>query len=170
MSEQMQIENVVETIELTIKPSDVNLGGRPAKYSPKINARVYKLTLLGLTDIQLAGTLEIDISTFYKWKVDHPKFSEAINKAKEDADAKVANSLYRRALGYERKQKVGEFVDEETGARHTTYKVEHVPADTKAAMFWLKNRQPKIWRDKTETEHSLAPVEFVNDVPRPDEQ
>jgi hypothetical protein len=29
---------------------------------------------------------------------------------------------------------------------------EHVPPDVTAAIFWLKNRQPEKWRDKSETE------------------
>jgi hypothetical protein len=28
---------------------------------------------------------------------------------------------------------------------------ERYPPDTAAAIFWLKNRQPKHWRDKVET-------------------
>ena len=31
---------------------------------------------------------------------------------------------------------------------------DEIPPDTTAMIFWLKNRQPKIWRDKQETEHS----------------
>jgi hypothetical protein len=32
--------------------------------------------------------------------------------------------------------------------------VEHYPPDTTAAVFWLKNRQPDKWRDKTISEVS----------------
>ena len=34
----------------------------------------------------------------------------------------------------------------------------HAPADTQAAIFWMKNRRPDEWRDKTEVQltHSFA--------------
>ena len=28
--------------------------------------------------------------------------------------------------------------------------VKHYPPDTQAASLWLRNRQPQLWRDKTE--------------------
>jgi hypothetical protein len=31
--------------------------------------------------------------------------------------------------------------------------VEHVPPDTTAAIFWLKNRNPAQWRDAWQLEH-----------------
>jgi hypothetical protein len=31
--------------------------------------------------------------------------------------------------------------------------VEHVPPDTTAAIFWLKNRDPAHWRDAWQLEH-----------------
>ena len=31
---------------------------------------------------------------------------------------------------------------------------EHIPAQTVAQIFWLKNRRPAQWRDKQEVEHS----------------
>ncbi|MBM6875783.1 HNH endonuclease [Fusobacterium mortiferum] len=30
----------------------------------------------------------------------------------------------------------------------------HMPGDTTAQIFWLKNRKPEVWRDKTAIEHS----------------
>ena len=32
--------------------------------------------------------------------------------------------------------------------------VEHYPPDTTACIFWLKNRQPALWRDKVQQELS----------------
>lgn len=34
----------------------------------------------------------------------------------------------------------------------------HVPADPSAAMNWLKNRQPEIWRDKQQIEFAREMV------------
>ncbi|GAB7207355.1 hypothetical protein OS21_38510 [Dickeya oryzae] len=32
--------------------------------------------------------------------------------------------------------------------------IKRYPPDTTAAIFWLKNRQPKIWRDKQDINHT----------------
>ena len=32
--------------------------------------------------------------------------------------------------------------------------VKHIPPDTTAQIFWLKNRRPDRWRDKQQIEHS----------------
>ena len=55
--------------------------------------------------------------------------------------------MYGRAKGYE----VTEVRDEvsEQGVKKVTTK-KHVAGDTTAMIFWLKNRQPKQWRDKQE--------------------
>jgi hypothetical protein len=34
--------------------------------------------------------------------------------------------------------------------------IERYPPDTTAAIFWLKNRRPKAWRDKHEMEHGVG--------------
>ena len=44
------------------------------------------------------------------------------------------------------------------GAKKPVYApyVEHVPPDTTAAIFWLKNRDPAHWRDAWQVEHQLG--------------
>jgi hypothetical protein len=44
------------------------------------------------------------------------------------------------------------------GSRQPVYApyVEHVPPDTTAAIFWLKNRDPAHWRDTWQMEHLAA--------------
>ena len=102
----------------------------------------------GLTDEQIAKNIGIATSTFYEWKKKEIEFSEALKKGKEVVDFEVENALLKKALGYTitlNKQKVtkdGDVVD-------ITEEV-HVPPDTTAQIFWLKNRQVKKWRDKVE--------------------
>ena len=60
------------------------------------------------------------MSTFCDWKNKHPEFSEALKRSKEVADFEVENALFKKA-------KMG---------------------DVTAQIFWLKNRQPRKWRDK----------------------
>jgi hypothetical protein len=37
----------------------------------------------------------------------------------------------------------------------TTKLTKHYPPDTTAAIFWLKNRQPGKWRDKTIVDNNI---------------
>lgn len=136
--------------------------GRPTKYKTEYNEQAYKLCLLGHTDEELASFFEVDVSTINNWKIEHPDFFESIKKGKEIADANVAASLYRRANGYSHpdvdiKAVNGEIVE--------TPVIKHYPPDATSAIFWLKNRQPKKWRDKqvTELEGGISIGKDLND-------
>ncbi len=124
-------------------------GGRPLKYNDTMPDLAYKFCLLGATDEDLARNFEVEVSTINKWKLDFPKFSDAIKAGKDEADANVADRLYKRATGYEHKA-VKIFADPKTGAEKIVEYVERYPPDATSMIFWLKNRQRDRWRDKTE--------------------
>ena len=131
-----------------------NLGGRPSLYDEKYNEQVFKLCLLGATDASIANFFNVTETTINNWKLDYPTFFESIKAGREEADAKVAQSLYNRALGYVGKKTItatnqGEITDVKVVD-------EYVGADTTAAIFWLKNRQPHIWRDKKEVDNTSS--------------
>lgn len=102
----------------------------------------------GLTDEQIAKNIGIATSTFYEWKKKELEFSEALKKGKEVIDFEVENALLKKALGYTITIKE-EKLDKD-GCVHTLEKDVHIPPDTTAQIFWLKNRQVKKWRDKVE--------------------
>jgi len=134
-----------------VKKTNNDKMGRPTKYKEEYCDQARKICLLGYTNEDLAKFFEVDVSTIDEWISVYPDFSGSIKEGREDADVDVAMSLRRRALGavvpetkvfcYE-----GDTVTEEVK--------KHYPPDTTAAIFWLKNRQPKYWREKIETEHS----------------
>lgn len=117
----------------------------------------------GLTDEQIAENLDISVASFYNYKNEHLEFLESLKKGKEVADYEVENALFKKALGYNAKVKKAFKVKEvlyENGKRlKETERIEyaedevHIPADTTAQIFWLKNRKPNVWRDKQELEH-----------------
>lgn len=126
--------------------------GRPTKYKDEYCKQAEKICLLGATDDFLADYFEVDVSTINKWKIDHPKFSESIKKGKQEADLKVAESLYHRATGYSHPEiKTATHEGKITDTLEVT---KHYAPDPTALIFWLKNRQPRVWRDKQELEHS----------------
>jgi hypothetical protein len=123
--------------------------GRPSKYDRVNLDELYKLCLLGLTTEQLAEYYKVAPSTFNEWQTKHPKFRDTIKAGKEEADEKVARSLFQKATGYTTKKTT---VKKYPGGESVTeVEIEH-PPDTTSIIFWLKNRQPAIWREKKNIE------------------
>lgn len=131
-------------------------GGRPTDYRDEYCEQVEKLCKLGATDEEIADFFEVHVDTIYEWKSVHPEFSESIKRGKTLADANVADRLYKRATGYSHDAvkiyPVGGGKDDKGNEKPLMVPyTEHYPPDTAAAIFWLKNRQKKKWRDKVET-------------------
>lgn len=142
--------------------------GRPTLYKPEYVDLAYKYCLLGATDNELAMFFDVNQDTINEWKKVHPQFSESLKAGKAKADADVAQKLFKRATGYEHKAvKISASPD---GKEHVTEYIERYPPDTTAAIFWLKNRRPDVWRDKVDQsitgadggpiQHSVA-IRFV---------
>lgn len=125
--------------------------GRPTKYKEEFNDQVEKLCKLGATDKEIADFFEVDVSTVNNWKIDYPEFLESIREGKDLADANIASSLYHRALGYSHADVDIRVVDKTIVQ---TDVIKHYPPDSTAAIFWLKNRRPKDWRDRQEIDHT----------------
>ena len=114
----------------------------------------------GLPEEQIAKNMGVSRSTLSDYKVKYPDILRAIKNSKEVADREVENALFNKATGYTVKLKKPMKVrhveyDEQTGRKIAEYeRIEyieeevHVPADTTAQIFWLKNRKPNEWRDK----------------------
>lgn len=110
----------------------------------------------GLTDEALADYLHISRRSLYKYKREHPEFAEAVQRGKDVFDSRVVESkLLERACGY--------YYDEETSELSATQLPDgnpgvaemilvkivrkHVIPDVGAISLWLKNRNPKRWRE-----------------------
>lgn len=127
--------------------------GRPTDYRPEYCEQAYKLCLLGHTDAELAQFFEVEETTINNWKIKHPEFFESIKNGKQIADADVAVSLYKRAVGYSHPDVEIKVVSDGQGMGSSIEKVDvvkHYPPDPTSMIFFLKNRQPKKWRDKQE--------------------
>jgi hypothetical protein len=136
-------------------------GGRPSSYRAEYAEQAYKLCLLGATDAKLADFFGVSESTLNLWKQVHPKFSESMTAGKDQADAEIAQALFHRAKGYSHPEVDIRVVASEIVQTPLT---KHYPPDTPAASLWLRNRQPKLWRDKQELEHTGAdggPMQFT---------
>jgi len=147
-------------------------GGRPVEYKDEYNVQVEKLCKLGATDAEIADFFNVTEQTINNWKSDFPEFFESIKKGKIIADAEVAHSLHKRAIGYQYEEvtyeKIGPGDDKvEVGeqgmesVKQDLYKkkvvTKEVPPDVAAQNIWLKNRRGRVgkgaqrWADKVET-------------------
>lgn len=114
----------------------------------------------GLTDEQIAKNMGIVPSTFYEWKKKSKEFSETLKKGKEVVDFEVENALLKKALGYTitiKEEKLDKY-----GDVHTLKKDVHVPGDTTAMIFWLKNRKKAQWREKVEVVKTDDDLQKIN--------
>lgn len=108
----------------------------------------------GLTDVQIAKNMGISRDTLYEWKKKYPDISDTLKKGKEIADYEVENALYKRATGYEYKERVQDIIKNNATGEIEKSRIRiierHVPPDTTAQIYWLKNRQPAKWGDRKE--------------------
>lgn len=114
----------------------------------------------GLTEEQIAKNMGISRPSLWEWKKKEISIFNALKKGKEVVDFEVENALLKKALGYtitieeEKLDKYGEV--------HTLKKDVHVPGDTTAQIFWLKNRKKMQWRDKVEISKTDDNLENIN--------
>lgn len=114
----------------------------------------------GLTDEQIAHNMGISRKTLAEWKNKYAPISDTLKNSKEVVDRIVENALFKKACGYtvqvkkpikvrkvEYNDETGKKIREVEEIVETVEEV-HVPADTTAQIFWLKNRKPEAWRDK----------------------
>lgn len=105
----------------------------------------------GLTEEDIAHNMGIKRQTLYEWKKKHPDIDDALKRGKAVIDMKVENALLRRALGYQYNEDTYAVTPDSEGDMILVKRVvKEVQPDTGAAIFWLKNRQPNVWRKESE--------------------
>jgi len=117
------------------------------EYTKSHPERVYKLALLGLTNIELCTAFGISEQTLINWTKRYPTFKNALDDGKQAADAEVALGLFKRARGYITTEEKAFVID---GVIQTVQIKKEIIPDVKAASFWLKNRTAKQtlgWND-----------------------
>lgn len=133
--------------------------GRPSKYKKEFRVQAEKLCKKGFIDNEIADFFDVDVSTLNRWKVAHPEFHESLKESKKHSDSLVVDSLYNRALGFEVEEVKTEKCNSGEKVTVTTKKV---IGDTTAQIFWLKNRQPELWRNNPEPTEEDKTGESLN--------
>ena len=127
-----------------------NKGGRggPSKFEPEYIEIASRLCERGLTDAEIAEVLGVSESTISAWKLRHEEFALALTRSKEQSNAIVEASLFRRANGFER--------EAEKATASGKKVTEYFPPDVAAQRLWLQNRMPEVYREKVEQKHTLS--------------
>lgn len=115
----------------------------------------------GLTMEDIAKNLDIGKTTFFEYMKEYPELKNSIKRNKEEADIIIENELYEKAKG---KTMLLNKVKVLNDGTLIPYQEEtYIPGDTTAQIFWLKNRNPKAWRDKQDIEHTVNAIEVLKD-------
>jgi hypothetical protein len=141
--------------------------GRPSPFKPEYVEQAKKLcAILGATDLEIADFFNVSLRTIANWQTQHPEFRDAIKLGKVEADHRVERSLYNRAVGYSY-DAVKIFCGKD-GVAKVEYR-EHMPPDTTACVFWLKNRRPEQWREKSDVASENVIYAVADHPPSEDE-
>ena len=127
--------------------------GRTPSYTPDYCPIAYKFCLLGATNEDLADVLRVSRNTIGNWLARYPEFKQAMQDGRDVADADVAQALLQKATGFSHEDVKILLKDGE--AEQIEYN-RYFPPDTQAAIFWLRNRRRKQWRERIELEHSVT--------------
>lgn len=112
---------------------------------------VEHLARLGATNAQIAQYFGVAVNTVDEWHKKYRLFKSAMKKGGLEADMKVAESLYKRAIGYQYVEEEYSAVEVEGQKKPLTEMalvkktVKTLPPDVKAAIHWLKVRQREVW-------------------------
>jgi hypothetical protein len=127
--------------------------GRTPSYTPDYCTFAYKFCLLCATNEDLAELFEVSRNTIGNWLARYPEFRKAMQDGRDVADADVAQALLHKATGFTHADvKILQIEGEAMPVEYSRY----FPPDTQAAIFWLRNRRRKQWRERIELEHSVT--------------
>ena len=155
--------------ETEIKPKIKSNRGRKTLFRAEIIHESEIMASYGLTEAQIANVLNVSPFTLSRWKRKNPEFEQALKRGADISNHQVTKSLFHRALGYGYNEvsyekvtlgnlaaKVDKKAEIETILNMDAYKtkvvVKQVLPDVTAQIFWLKNRQPDLWREKHEVD------------------
>ena len=123
----------------------MNGPGRPTLYRDDYVETAGNYCRLGATNDELAGFFGVAPRTLDNWLRMHPAFAGAVRDGRAFADAKVARSLFERALGYDYTT-ARVFLDRGRPVRVAV--PTHLPPSIAACVFWLRNRRREDWVER----------------------
>ena len=140
--------------------------GSPAHWKIDYTRQIFWLSLLGITELEMANVIGISIDLFNLWKRRHPDFLNALKAGKTEAEAVATHSLFRSGVGYEHEAckffpnrvkeydpKTGKLIKEYTKIIEHTY-IKKYPPNVTALKTYLAAKRPDLWGDRSEVRHT----------------
>jgi len=132
--------------------------GRKNKYETHVGPRLEEIGWWcrdGLIEEEMFKRLGVSERSWYEYKNKYPQLSQVLKNGKAQADYRVEDSLYKRAVGIKNAtETTEEYKDGVLVAKKIVKK--NIAPDPTSMIFWLKNRQPAKWRDKQEIGGSMT--------------
>lgn len=136
-----------------------------------------KLAGLGHTMEEIASFWGVSKRSLERWSKRYPQFCRALKDGRIRADVAVETSLYKRAIGYsftETYYKETVPTEGPLAGQKIRYKerevVKMMAPDITAAIYFLKNRRPDMWRDLRDLGvfelSEPLPIKFIDVGPR----
>ena len=135
--------------------------GRPSMLTADKLVMVRTLAGHGISEVRMQSDLGVSERTWRRWKTKHPEFVAALRVSDAEMLEIARSSVVKRMQGYD--FRAVKIITVPLGAgmgsevREVPY-VEHVPPDTTAAMWVMKNRDPAAWKDRRDAEQPLDVV------------
>lgn len=107
----------------------------------------------GLKLEQIAHNMGITPATLSTWQQKHEEIRKALLKGQEICYYEVENALYKSAMGYDAREveQVETFdANGDLVSKSKRVRTRHIPPNTGAICFILKNIRPNSWQDKPE--------------------
>lgn len=134
---------------------------KPTLFNEKMKERILKLTEEGKTLAEVAFYIGVSERALYNWARRYGDFKAALQESRAIADELVEASLFQRAVGYTHTETKA-FFHQETMEVVTKKIKKHLPPDVGAGKFWLINRDPEKWKEKSHIEHAGS-IDKVSD-------
>lgn len=126
------------------------------KLNQKMRDQLIMLSAAGRTMTEIAEHLGVARSTIHLWMANNPELSDTVLEGRQIADEMVESAMFHNAIGYSATYKKPVVLRDGHGNGEFSERIEYVD-ETKvwspnavSQMFWLKNRNPKRWRDRVE--------------------
>ena len=118
--------------------------GPASSYKPQYARQARQLCKLGAINREIARSFGVSERTIGNWLRQHPDFKEAVLHGRLEADSCIAERLYERAKGCV--LPIVKIVEIDGKPQEVRYQ-QQLPPDTRACIFWLRNRRPQNWSE-----------------------
>ena len=141
--------------------------GRPTELTDFKLEKTDELVSKGMNNTELAKILGVSTTTIKNWRSNSEEFLATYQLAKLKAKEAVEGALFNRAVGYTYEKET--ITIDSKGEQRTVIDTVVVVPDVTAQQFFLKNKDPENFKDKSE-QHITGQLDHKNTTETPEQQ